>query len=180
MFFVPTTEQEIQDIISNLKNTNSVDHDRIPTNLLKFCSAELVPILSHINNASLEEGIFPDALKIASVTPIYEAGDIKCRSNYRPISVFCALSKISEKVVSTRLLEYLTRYAILHKNQFGFRSQRSTSMALLQLIDDVSEAIDQGRFTVGIFIDLAKAFDTVNHDILLAKLSFYGIRGLSY
>ena len=113
------------------------------------------------------------------------------------------LSKISEKVVSTRLLEYLTRYAILHKNQFGFRSQRSTSMALLQLIDDVSEAIDQGRFTVGIFIDLAqliddvseaidqgrftvgifivaKAFDTVNHDNLLAKLSFYGIRGLPY
>ena len=114
------------------------------------------------------------------MTPIHKAGDIKCRSNYRPISVLCALSKISEKVVSTRLLEYLTRHAILHKIQFGFRSQCSTSMALLQLIDDVSEAIDQGRFTVGIFIDLAKAFDTVNHDILLAKISFYGIRELPY
>ena len=155
-------------------------HDRIPTKLLKFCCAELSPILTDINNASLEEGVFPDALKIARVTPIHKAGDIKCRTNYRPISVLCALSKISERVVSTKLLEYLTSNAILHHNQYGFRLQRSTSMALLQLIDDISEAVDQGKFTVGIFIDLAKAFDTVNHDILLAKLSFYGVRGLPY
>ena len=180
MFFTPTTEQEMKDIISNLKNTDSVGHDRIPTKLLKFCCAELSPILTDINNASLQEGVFPDALKIARVTPIHKAGDIKCRTNYRPISVLCALSKISEKVVSTRLLEYLTSNAILHHNQYGFRSQRSTSMALLQLIDDISNAVDQGKFTVGIFIDLAKAFDTVNHDTLLAKLSFYGVRGLPY
>ena len=167
----------MQNIISNLKDTG---HDKIPTKLLKFCCAELSPIITDINNACLQEGVFPDALKIVTVTPIHKAGDFKCQTNYRPISVLCALSKISEKVVSTRLLNYLTSNAILHYYQFGFRSQRSTSMALLQLIDDLSEVVDQGKFTVGIFIDLAKAFDTVNHNILLAKLYFYGVRGLAY
>ena len=88
-------------------------------------------------------GIFPDALKIAKVVPVYKNGDVKCVSNYRPISVLPTLSKITEKIVYNRLNKYLTDNSILHANQFGFREKLSTSMALLELVDKLSEAADK-------------------------------------
>ena len=177
MFFQPTTAEEISDIISSLKNSSSAGHDNIPTKLIKICSNELVGVLAHINNESLVEGVFPDSLKIARVIPIHKNGDTKLVSNYRPISLLSAFSKIAEKIVYTRLEKYLSAHSILHKNQFGFRSKHSTCMALLELIDKLSVSIDSRDVTVGVFIDLAKAFDTVDHRILLAKLQHYGIRG---
>ena len=179
MFVEATTVEEITDIIKNLKNTDSVGHDGIPVKLIKFCYLELSPIIQHLNNASLEQGIFPDALKIARVTPIYKADDKKHVNNYRPISVLPAMSKIHEKVMFTRLKNFLTKNSILDQNQFGFRSKCSTTMALLKIVDDLTKAIDDKKITIGIFIDLAKAFDTVDHRILLMKLNFYGIRGIA-
>ena len=123
-------------------------------------------------------GIFPDALKIAKVVPIYKNGDVKCVSNYRPISVLPTLSKITEKIVYNRLNKYLTDNSILHANLFGFREKLSTSMALLELVDKLSEAADKKLVSIGVFIDLAKAFDTVDHTILLRKLEHYGVRGV--
>ena len=179
MFLFPTTDMEIIKIIHDLKNSSSSDYNGIPVKVIKQCSTELSHILTYINNQSMSDGIFPDQLKIAKVTPIHKAGDIKCLANYRPISVLPALSKISEKLVYERLLEYLNKHGILSKNQFGFRSKMSTSMALLQLVDDLSRVMDDGEYAVGIFVDLAKAFDTVNHKILINKLNHYGIRGTS-
>ena len=132
-----------------------------------------------INNQSLLEGVFPNALKIAKVVPIFKNGDLKCVTNYRPISVLPAFSKITEKIVYKRLYKYISDNSILHQNQFGFREKLSTSMALLELIDKLSEAVDDKLTTIGVFIDLAKAFDTVDHGILLRKLQHYGIRGIA-
>ena len=90
-----------------------------------------------------------------------------------------SFSKIFEKVVSTRLIKYLDANNILHQSQFGFRAKLSTSMALLELVDEISKSIDDKKYTVGVFLDLAKAFDTVNHQIFLSKLNHYGVRGIA-
>ena len=178
-FFLPVSEPEIIKVISDLKNSHSKRSDIIPVNLVKCCAVELSSILTHLNNESLSNGIFPDILKIAKVVPIFKNGDKKQISNYRPISVLSSFSKIFEKVVSTRLIKYLDANNILHQSQFGFRAKLSTSMALLELVDEISKSIDDKKYTVGVFLDLDKAFDTVNHQILLSKLNHYGVRGIA-
>ena len=158
MFLAPTTAGEITDIINNLKNSTSSGHDNIPIKLIKSCSSLFAPILSHMNNQSLTDGIFPDALKIARIVPIFKSGDAECISNYRPISILHAFSKMSENVVYTRLEKFLTsNNLILHQNQFGFRSKLSTTMALLKLVDKLSGAIDDKLITVGVSLTLQKS-----------------------
>ena len=107
IFLEPTTEQEISDIISNLKNTNSAGHDGLPIKILKFCNAELSPVIAYINNESLQNGVFPEFLKIARITPIFKAGDKKHVNNYRPVSILTAMSKIMEKVMYSRLIKII-------------------------------------------------------------------------
>ncbi|MFZ2539889.1 MAG: reverse transcriptase family protein, partial [Oscillospiraceae bacterium] len=141
---------------------------------------EPAPILAYMCNESIQEGVFPDDLKIAKIVPIFKNGDAKLVSNYRPISVLPAFSKIFEKIIQKQLEKYLADSDILDKNQFGFRSKLSTSMALLELLDKLCASIDKQETSVGVFIDLAKAFDTVNHEILLGKLQQYGIRGIPF
>ena len=178
MFFTPILEYEINDIISNLKNSTSKGHDNLPISLLKSCNLELSSILTHLTNESLSSGVFPDTLKIAKVIPVFKSGDNRSITNYRPISVLSNISKIFEKLVCTRLNKFLVDKQLLHDNQFGFRPKLSTCLALLQLVDELRRSIDEGNITVGVFVDLAKVFDTVDHKIMLAKLQYYGIRGV--
>ena len=135
--------------------------------------------LSNIINNSFSSGIFPDFFKLAKVIPIYKKGlKLDC-SNYRPISLLSNIGKIFEKVMNVKLTTFLNRFNCFYKYQFGFRNKHSTTHTLIEITENIREALDNGNYACGVFIDLQKAFDTVNHDILFRKLNYYGVRGIA-
>ena len=154
--------------------------DCIPASVLKH-TVDLISFpLSHVCQLSLSEGYFPSELKLAKIIPLYKANDPSMFNNYRPISLLSVFSKILEKIMYDRLYDYLVSLKILYEYQFGFQKSKSTYMALISLTDKLINALENGDICVGLFIDFRKAFDTVNHDILLDKLYFYGIRGVAH
>ena len=130
--------------------------------------------LKYLFNLSIEKGVFPDGLKIARVTPIYKGEGSSDVSNYRPISVLPCFSKILEHIMYNRLYKYLIENNILYSKQFGFQNGHSTDHTVVQLVDQIIESFENSKYTLGVFIDLSKAYDTVDHSIL-KKLELYGI-----
>ena len=173
----PTNSNELGNICSKFNSGKAAGYDNIPLHVVKhsfhLISASLVDII----NLSLLKGIFPDKLKIAKVIPVYKAEDPSLFVNYRPISLLTVFSKFFEKVMYNSLVEFAETYEILFCCQFGFRKNHSTSLSLIHLINKISSAIDKRESTVGVFLDLSKAFDTLDHQILFTKLEHYGIRG---
>ena len=178
-FTAPSVPFEISDIISTLKSGKSLGPNSIPMKILKSLSSLISSPLSQIINESFQLGVFPDKLKLAKVIPLFKKGCPLTASNYRPISLLSVFSKIIEKVMYERLYKFLGKHDILYALQFGFRASHSINHALVSLTETIKDSLDNRKFGCGIFIDLQKAFDTVNHDILLTKLEHYGIRGTS-
>ena len=177
VFFHPTSEAEISQIISGLRNS-SAGYDAIRPILIKDNIDVLTLPIMHIINLSMAQGIVPKQLKIAQITPVFKSGKADLVNNYRPISVLTALSKILEKVVCKRLTSFFDTHSILSNSQFGFRRKHSCELPLILATEFIRKALDEGDHVVAVFLDLRKAFDVVSHQILLGKLSHYGIRGL--
>lgn len=178
MFTNPVSAYELARLIDNLNTSKSAGPDNIGPKIIKEMSSLFIEPLLHIYNLSLSTGKIPDQLKIAKVIPIYKKGDACQTCNYRPISLLSIFDKLLEKIVHKRLLSHLQKHNVLYQYQFGFRKNHSTTLALIDVIDNIYKYLDNNEITIGIYLDLKKAFDTVNHDILLDKMYNYGIRGV--
>ena len=176
MFLYNTTCDGVNEVIYKMACQSSRGIDEINSKVVKYVASYTSIPLSHIFDLTFATGKIPNDLKAALVTPVYKASEKMLFSNYRPISVLPCFSKILEKLMYKRLIDYIHKNGILTDCQYGFRSKRSTSHAIIELVDKISKAIENNEFTVGIFLDLSKAFDTVNQGIL-NKLYFYGIGG---
>lgn len=167
---------EVDNILMSLRSDSAPGWDNIPICFLKLARHEVVPVITHLGNICFRTGIFPTALKASIITPVYKGGERDDVSNYRPISVLSAISKILEKMVNGRLLNYLNKFNIISPSQFGFRQGVSTEDAVTALTTLVTEQLDKGNRCLSVFIDLKKAFDTVSFPILVCKLERIGIR----
>ena len=176
--FKNITTLEINKIIYSLKN-KPCHISTYSARVLKYISAIVSPFLADIINMSLSAGIFPDILKLARVVPIFKNGNTADVNNYRPISVLPILSKIFERVVHTQLQNYLDENDLLSDCQYGFRRGRSTTLAVMDHLQYVYENLDKGSTVVSLFLDFSKAFDCIDHELLLSKLIRYGVSGVA-
>ena len=168
---------EIRKIIKSLKTKSSHGYDEISTRILKASMPYITSPLTYICNQSLAQGTFPDRMKFAVVKPIFKSGNKYEPANYRPISLLSAFSKVLERVIYNKLYEHIDNNLILDNNQYGFRPNSSTEKASFKLIEEILKAMNNRQFVGGIFCDLHKAFDCINHGILINKFEFYGITG---
>ncbi|KAL1447728.1 hypothetical protein WDU94_003580 [Cyamophila willieti] len=175
----PCSPHEIIKIVNNLQNKTSCGEDSVPMTLVKKVIPIITEPLSFIFNTSFRTSTFPQLFKSAIITPIHKKGPMSDLNNFRPISLLNSFSKILEKIVASRLTSYLEHYRFLTESQFGFRSHRSTSDAVSHFLQKLNAILSSKHHAVAIFCDLTKAFDCVDHSLLLSKLSSFGLHGSS-
>ena len=174
MFFSPVTSMEVYNTINLLNSNKSCGSDGIDVTYLRSAAAVIAPVLALLCNACLTFGIFPSCLKISKVIPIFKAGDKTNVTNYRPISLQSFLSKILEKLAYSKTTDFLNHENVLIPTQYGFRKNYSTSHAIIDILSTCYDDIENKLYSGLVQLDLAKAFDTVDHYILLQKLHHYG------
>jgi uncharacterized surface protein with fasciclin (FAS1) repeats len=162
-----------------LKPKKSSGHDGITSEFIRKAKNALSIPLSILINKTIEFGHVPKILKLAKVIPIYKNKNPELYSNYRPISLLPSISKIMEKVIHKRLYHFMNNHNLLYDGQYGFRPKFSTINAITDLTANILKSLDNKKHTVGVFLDLSKAFDTINHKTLLKKLQYYGVRGIA-
>lgn len=178
LVLLPTTVEEVYTIILRLRNSCAVGYDQISSYTLKRYAYLLSEPIAHICNLSISTGVFPEAFKIALIKPIHKVGDRDIVGNYRPISILPSMSKVLERLINHRLVDFLEKHHLIAPSQYGFRKGKSTNDAVHELKTVIVNSLDRKQKCLSIFIDLAKAFDTVSTAHLLSKLHKLGIRGL--
>ena len=177
LYINPTSETEIRTIVMKMKNKHSRGHDNMSTHQLKLLLPAILTPMQIIFNRSLSEGAFPTDLKQAKIKPLHKKNAKDEMSNYRPISLLPAISKVLEKIIHKRIYSFLSEQDLISNRQFGFRPKLSTSDALCAFLSDTYTELDAKHSTIATFLDLSKAFDTIKHTILFHKLDIFGIRG---
>ena len=172
------SSQDVLDVCEKFTPKTSTDPSGFQQNIVLQDACIMAPVLAHLVNCSQKSGIFPENGKIARIIPVYKnKGGKHMYENYRPISLLPIFSKIMEKLIYNKVFDFLVRYKILFKSQYGYRKGHNTTHATLDFIKLIEDTIELNEYAIGIFCDLSKAFDTLNHQILLSKLEHYGIRG---
>ena len=180
MYLKEITIDEIIEEILKICIKKSMGYDNIPPKIIKWASDLFAPILMVIFNKCFNTGYYPNCMKIAKVIPIYKKGDQEDFNNYRPISILNQFNQIFERLISKRLHNFFNKYDLFVKKQFGFLKKHCTEHAILDIKEYIMNSMENQEITAVLFLDLQKAFDTVQHDILLKKLHHYGIRGIAY
>lgn len=164
------TPFEVKKLIDKLDANKATGIDGIGPKILKSCGDHLSVAIAGIINNSIKYGVFPDVMKEACIYPVHKGGCKQDANNYRPISILPTLSKIFERHIALQLQLFFKKTNVLHVNQSGFRTSHSCHTALIRLVDTWLKEVDDGNFVGAVFLDLRKAFDLVDHEILLHKL----------
>ena len=175
--FTTVNTEHVNEMIESIKTKTSFGHDEMTTKSLRKLAPVLLQPLTLIINQSLITGIFPDDLKITKVVPLHKKNDKTKMDNYRPVSLLPAISKVFEKVAHKQLYDYFKENELFYTGQYGFRDEHSTEQAALELVDRLHTDMDKTKIPIAIYMDLSKAFDTLDHNILLHKLKYYGVQG---
>ena len=177
IYLNPTDVCEIKKIVAKLPSKRSSGYDNISNILLKDIVASIVDVLCVIFNKSLELGEFPSTMKLAEVVPLYKGKEHYLETNYRPISLLTTISKVLEKIVYQRIYSFLQNTGQLYENQYGFREAHSCEHAIGKVVNGIVKSLENKETSACVLLDLSKAFDTIEHMIMLEKLALYGIRG---